>query len=50
MVKSNLTETENGEIGEEQSQEFAHHFLRQQADSSQRIRSGRPDSQFRILL
>jgi hypothetical protein len=27
MGKSTLTETEKGEIGEEQSQEHAHHFL-----------------------
>jgi hypothetical protein len=27
MEKSNLTKTEKGEIGEEQSQEHAHHFL-----------------------
>jgi hypothetical protein len=43
--KSKLTET-----GEEQSQEHAHYFLWHQRDCSQRIRAGRPNSQFRILL
>jgi hypothetical protein len=50
MEKSNLTDTENGEICEEQGQECAHHLLRQQADSTQRIHPGRPNSQFCMLL
>jgi hypothetical protein len=40
----------NGETGEEQSQEHAHHFLSHKGDCSQIIRSGRPNSEFRILL
>jgi hypothetical protein len=50
MKKSKLTETEKGKISEQQSQKHAHHFLWQQWDCSQRIRPGRPKSQFRILL
>jgi hypothetical protein len=50
MEESKLTNTENGETDEDQGQEHDHHFFLQQGDCSQRIRSGSPDSQFRILL
>jgi hypothetical protein len=50
MEKSKLTKTENGETGDQQSQENAHYFLWHQGDRSQRIRPGKPNSQFRILL
>jgi hypothetical protein len=43
-------QTENGETGQEQNEEHAHYFRRRQGDFSQRIRHGRPKSQFRILL
>jgi hypothetical protein len=42
--------TEKGHTGEEQSQEHAHHFLLYKGDCSQTIRSGRTNSQFRLLL
>jgi hypothetical protein len=49
--KSKLTETEKSETGEVQSQEHTHNFLWHHGDSSQKkIRSGRPNSQIRILL
>jgi hypothetical protein len=48
--KSELTETEKGETGKEQSQEHAHHFIWLQADCPQRIRPGRPNNQSLILL
>jgi hypothetical protein len=50
MEKSKITETKKGTISEQQSQEHAHHFLSHQEDCSQRIRPGRPNSQFHILL
>jgi hypothetical protein len=46
MSKSKLTQTEKGERGEEQIQEHAHAH----AHSSYGIRSGKPNSQFSILL
>jgi hypothetical protein len=48
--KFKFTETEKGEIGKEQSQEFAYHFLWHQGDCSQRIHHDRQKSRFRILL
>jgi hypothetical protein len=49
-VKSKFTDTEKGKTGEEQSQEHTHNFLRNQGYCSQRIRPGKPNSQFRITL
>jgi hypothetical protein len=46
--KSKLTKTEKSET--EQSKMHAHNFLWRQGDYSQIIRSGRPNSHFRILL
>jgi hypothetical protein len=43
-------QTEKGETDEEQIREHAHNFLWHQGNCSQRIRSGRPNSQLRILL
>jgi hypothetical protein len=43
-------QTEKHETGEDKSQKHAHHCLRHQGDCLQIIRSGGPNSQFRILL
>jgi hypothetical protein len=48
--KSKLMETEKGETYEGQIQEHVHHFLWHQAECPQRIRHGRPNSQFRITV
>jgi hypothetical protein len=48
--KSKLTETKKDEPDEEQSEERAHNFLLHSGDYSQRIRPGRPNSQFLILM
>jgi hypothetical protein len=45
---STLTETENGETGEEQSQDHVHHFIWSQGYCTQRIRPDRPNSQLCI--
>jgi hypothetical protein len=50
MESPKLTETEEGETVEQQSQEHAYSFLCHQGDCSQRIRPGKPNSQFRLLL
>jgi hypothetical protein len=47
--KSELTEAEKDETGEDLSQEHARHFLRYEGDFSQRIRPGKPSSKFRML-
>jgi hypothetical protein len=48
--KSKFSEAERGETGEGQSQEHAHQLLWHQADCSQRISPGGPNSEFRVLL
>jgi hypothetical protein len=48
--KYKLTEIEKGKTGEEQSHDHARNFHWHQWGFSRRIRPGRPNSQFRILL
>jgi hypothetical protein len=48
--KSELTEIEKSETGEEQIWEHAHRFLGHQGDCSQSILPGRPNSKFLIVM